>query len=267
MSTHRTYRISYQILMNNNGDYVHRHDCYKSGYYNIQDYLKWLKTSSIPNIYDHALRNVNFLSYAYISRHSWFKGTKNNSSCVSSDYLEEVNPDIIDELAKSEIVVIAYMLTFPDNKHEYSKDGKDMLEVIDTRVRDHDIAQKLIEKYNSTHHTELAPICYTDEFATYWIVKHIKDYSQEAIENYINSTYAQNLIDMDINDFKLLKETASYIRKVLSILDSMGVDKDIYDKFYDIFEYVFMYKITDEDELKSKMKDILESSTMTTIEL
>ena len=149
-----TFCIKY-IINNRNGPYKHfgRRLPIEANDEAWENFFNWIKTSTFKKNCNHILFNMNFLSYAYICKDNIYSDfyKKDSSDCVSKEYLEKKRPDILEEVNSCGYCILGYMLTYPGSSSYMKLDNVDCVDLIDTRLRDHDIARELMYKYMQFH--------------------------------------------------------------------------------------------------------------------
>lgn len=182
---------------------------------NIMYYLEWIKDCLSEKEYKYTLRNINFISYAYILNEDYKIEVDDNCEYISNETLINNHENfIIDELSKNGISVIGFMLTFPDDNNEFTNEGYDMLDMIGVRIRKHNIANELLEKYKELHERALAATRYNMLWAS-WIVNYIYMYDEyKNVGEFIGSVYIIKNVNK-IKNVDLLYKAESILLEIL----------------------------------------------------
>lgn len=210
----KSYKIHYNIIDNRYGHYIHMngHDAIDC---NIMYYLEWIKDCLSEKEYKYTLRNINFISYAYILNEDYKIEVDDDCEYISNETLINNHENvIINELSKNGISVIGFMLTFPDDNNEFTNEGYDMLDMIGVRIRKHNIANALLEKYKELHERVLAATRYNILWAS-WTVNYIYMYGEyKNVGEFIGSVYIIKNINK-IKNVDLLYKAENILLEIL----------------------------------------------------
>ena len=229
--SYKTYAIDYHIICHKEGEYNHFGPTFSLSGDGVFSFVDWLRKSSTFKMNaNFIVSNFNFISYAmiYESNDDNDFYAKDDSRCITREYLEENNPDILKELKSTgKQSVVGYMMTFQDD--EILNEGFHAVDICESRVKKHNIMGRLIDLYEKQYDCKLIPMSIKPKSSAQFWYDRLDITDENSLSNLIEKVFKRDTLPSKYVFDQVMRDYG-YLYEYIEEKESDESDEDIEEK-------------------------------------